>query len=173
MTCFNGHIAGHEIRPHEGNHLMSTHAADCPKSFDGYESMACECAPTSDFDIAQAAAEGIVAPVAHLLAPAEHTRMVSSIMIDLDPRDDNRAAIARALRTLHRTRMAAENANFIRVTEQLTEIAALITRTQPVRANAHIAAAASAASVIGSWFVTAHSEIAPMIFRTRVESPVL
>lgn len=69
---------------------IEIHAQDCPKSFEGYESMACECA------------------------------------------------------------------------EQ-----------QPVRANSHISPAASAAAVISSWFVTAHSEIAPMIFRTRVESPVL
>lgn len=124
----------------------------------------------SDFETAQAAAETIVSRVAHLLAPAEHSRMVSSIMIDLEAPDQG---IARALRTLHRTRMAAENARFETVTAQVTEIGNRITAVQPVRANAHIAAAASAASVIGSWFVTAHSEIAPMIFRTRVESPVL
>lgn len=124
----------------------------------------------SDFETAQAAAETIVSRVAHLLAPAEHSRMVSSIMIDLDTRDQG---IARALRTLHRTRMAAENAQYDIVEAQLAEIGALITASQPVRANAHRADANFPANVLASWFVTAHVDSTPMIFRTRVESPVL
>lgn len=140
----------------------------------------------STYTTAEAAAETIVSRVAHLLAPAEHTRMVSSLMIDLtddftsELRSDpdgvvERRAIARALRTLHRTRMAAENARFETVTAQLTDIGNLITREQPVRANRHIAAAASAAAVIGSWFATAHValESQTLVFRTRTESPVL
>lgn len=44
---------------------------------------------------------------------------------------------------------------------------------QPVRANAHLNPAASAAAILTSWFSTAHVDTAPLVFRTRVESPVL
>lgn len=138
----------------------------------------------SDFHTVEAAAEAIVSRVSHLLAPAEISRMTASLMIDLtddynsELRSDpdgvvERRALARAIRTLHRTRMQAENARFDVVTAEVTEISNLIVREQPVRANRHIAAAASAASVLTSWFSTAHVDTTPLVFRTRAESPVL
>lgn len=118
------------------------------------------------------AAEAIVARVAHLLAPAEITRVTSSLEIDLDHTTEA-AAITRALRMLHRTRMQAENARYDFVEAQLAEIAAVLTNPAPVSANAHVADVNHPAAVLTSWFSTAHVATTPLVFRTRVESPVL
>lgn len=119
-----------------------------------------------------AAAEAIVSRVAHLLEPAEITRMRSSLEIDLHMGEAH--AINRAVRSLeshrlgYRSSMSRVEADAI---AEISKLARLI--PQPVRANAHLSPAASAASVITSWFGTAHVDTAPLVFRTRVESPVL
>ena len=140
------------------------------------------------------AAEAIVSRVAHLLAPAEITRMRASLEIDLD-RWTETSAIARALGTLHRTR--SENGATPTVEREMDVIAALIyTDAEPIAAprdwndEAARIVATYASDVAPGYALNVepvdHADYRPysrvgtshiggerLAFRTRVESPVL
>ncbi len=78
------------------------------------------------------AAEAIVSRVFHLLTGAEAARMMASLEIDLD--QDETYAVARALRTLARTRASIESAHPRLYAAQMAEIEALMQAPQPIPA---------------------------------------
>lgn len=99
---------------------MSTiHTADCPLSWDGYQAMDCECETTQ----APATAEIIISRVAHLLAPAEITRMRSSLEIDLHMGEAH--AINRAVRSLESHRLGYRSGMSRTEMEAIAEISKL------------------------------------------------
>jgi len=120
-----------------------------------------------------AAAEAIVARVADRLTSSEARRMRSSLEIDLHLGEQ--IAISRAMHRLEAQRLGYRSSLSLAEVEELTRINIIvhIGNGDPVPAPQHVADVEHPASVLASWFATATADSAPLVFRTRVESPVL